>query len=683
MKKIISFLISLMMVGMVLAAAPPIPMPVSGSVTMNGAAANNLEVTVTNKNNGKSIGSSDVGSLKTDNGRFMFDMSEIDFAIGDLIEVSVCSTDSCKQTFTASYDAFPKELSFNIGGTEVKYVCPDGSEVSNSADCPEQETETKPTSNEDKTTATINADYYQPINVIIGNSKLTKLIDEEIKFNDDDYNVREEIILNAEVQTSLSNKDFGTTPYLVILEGGIEYRYTFDDAITLSEITEDEPLKITLFGVPVEIIKATNSQITFRQGELLQDLKEGDKKEIEGKTLEVLQIGDGYIRINYNGESATVKDQETVSIGGIEVFVKEALIDNKDTVPDLCTIRIGKDIEKTIDSLDKYDEAEVWQWNINLPNYISISNQEDYNELDEDLNPLAEGEKIIIPNDIIIKFYDVTKPATTELEIEVDDEWLRIDGNKEESFSFEGKEYKRVLMSATGIYDKDEVLITNTKVLIGDSETYLEMGSAIIGKLKILLDMTSIYYDGVSFNDKDDEYLDAYGIIFKDAEEAVTDKKGFNVIIPDERPEVTITVGAETVKVDEQGCAVCPVCETTCPTVPSCPTCNACPTSTPCPSSTPCPAVKECEKCPPCGSDSLIAIIGGILALVVTIGGGMKFYKNKMGKGVFQHKHRGVTEYHDANLKHEKPAISHRRWKDNPLGCLADVQKIESGIDLG
>lgn len=667
MKKIISLIFCLIMLSPVFAAVPPVPLPVRGSVTVNNEGISGLEVQVTNKNTGKIITSANVVSLKTEGGTFEFDMSEIGFELGDTIETKVCDGTGCIQSFVMnSYNDFPKELTFNIG-----QVTP----------TPTPTETVKPISNIGETTVSLIANYYQPIDTIISPSKLNKLIDSEIEFDDEKYDIHEEIKLKGEIQTSLSNSDFGTIPYLVIMEGGMEYKLIFDEVIPITEISEDEPLKINLFGEPVEIVKASSSQITLRQGTIYQDKKEGDKFEVEGKILEVLTVGEGYIRVNYDGESATIKEDETVSVGGIEIYCIGAYPD--DTAADMADFRAGTDIEKVLVSGDDYDDDELWQWNINLPNSISLSNQNDYDELDEEVTPLKEGEKIILPGGIVIKFHDVTKPETTELNIQVDDNYLRIDGNKEDSFNFAGKEYDRVLLNANGIYDEDENFIVGDDVLIGESGTYLQVGSAIIGRLKIELDMSSIYYDGVSFNSKDDEYLDSFGIIFKDPEEAVTEKDNFIVIVPDERPEVTITVGDELVKTDSGGCAICTPCKDcplTCPEVKECipTTINNC-VPTPCATPTPC----ETQVCEAWNTNSVIAIITGILAVIATIGGGMQFYKNKFGKGVFLHRHRGIVGYHDANIAHNNTLYRHKRWKDDPLGCLADVKKLESGVNLG
>ena len=62
--------------------------------------------------------------------------------------------------------------------------------------------------------------------------------------------------------------------------------------------------------------------------------------------------------------------------------------------------------------------------------------------------------------------------------------------------------------------------------------------------------------------------------------------------------------------------------------------------------------------------------------------GGLKIYKNTKGVDVTLHKHPGINGYHDANLLHQNKLYAHRRWKDNPLGCLNDVQKIEKDGSL-
>lgn len=71
------------------------------------------------------------------------------------------------------------------------------------------------------------------------------------------------------------------------------------------------------------------------------------------------------------------------------------------------------------------------------------------------------------------------------------------------------------------------------------------------------------------------------------------------------------------------------------------------------------------------------AIMGLIVALMAFIGGGLKIYKNRMGKMTILHRHKGIKAYHDPDIEHRNPKYRHRRWSDDPTGCAADVKKIE------
>lgn len=87
--------------------------------------------------------------------------------------------------------------------------------------------------------------------------------------------------------------------------------------------------------------------------------------------------------------------------------------------------------------------------------------------------------------------------------------------------------------------------------------------------------------------------------------------------------------------------------------------------------------IADCPVSKPCPDFGVMYIIGLILTLIASVGGGIKIYKNRVGNAVFQHRHKGIRGYHDPNTKHINPRYSHRRWKDDPVGCMKDVQKIE------
>ena len=95
------------------------------------------------------------------------------------------------------------------------------------------------------------------------------------------------------------------------------------------------------------------------------------------------------------------------------------------------------------------------------------------------------------------------------------------------------------------------------------------------------------------------------------------------------------------------------------------------------------------QECPDCitevetGWQKYIGLIVGLMAIIaVFAGGGWKIYKNKKGEATIQHRHLGIKDYHNPDTRHTNPKYRHRLFKDDPAGCLADVKKINDGIDL-
>lgn len=87
-----------------------------------------------------------------------------------------------------------------------------------------------------------------------------------------------------------------------------------------------------------------------------------------------------------------------------------------------------------------------------------------------------------------------------------------------------------------------------------------------------------------------------------------------------------------------------------------------------------------CPKCEQCTPISISVIITFLLTLIVSIGGGIKIYKNKLGQAVLQHFHKGITSYHDPNISHTDIRYRHARWKDDPIKCMEDVKKINEAV---
>ncbi len=563
MKKISTILVLFVFLCSILSviAAPSTPIPVRFTLEINGEKANFDDVKVTNLATGEVLTKSDIGQLTMENGICGFDLSQfkqgyttavLPYYIGDEIEVKICDIHpDCTFSFNVDSSLPPPDFWFNTKiTTSDHYVCWDSSVVSDPNDCPAQPTpEPDPTpeveakvSSIDSKTAKVEAYYGQEIDIKIGDNKLASLIDDVIDFNGEDYDVQEEIYFKAKIQTSLDDEDFELEPYILIEENGIEYRYVFVDKIDLSEISEDEELEIGFLGKNLRIVEANSNSITLRTGEEYF-IKEGEIETIEGSELKVVTIGEDSVLIDVDGYESIVDKDSSETFGNLNVYVNKILY--KSYEESHVELLVGTDTDEEISNGDDYEADKNYKWVIDLPSHIGITNQEEYKYLDEENTPLKIGDSIKILDYIEIKFKEITTSDRVSMKFKVRDGYLNVRGDLDDSFVYSSEDYKELYVNSNGIYDEDKEMITTDKIRIGDSDTYLELGSVKIGKLEIKLDMSDILYDGVSFSSKDRDYLDYFGLIFKDPEQGIDDKNGFEVSVPEERPEVVITFSSE------------------------------------------------------------------------------------------------------------------------------------------
>lgn len=504
--------------------APTLPYLIYGEITYNGVGIGGATLTIKNENTlfTKTIITDSQGYWQEDSSNWQTSSPYRPPIQGD---------DTITVTYGNQVKTFKVYEDGNLGGFAVNFEATEAP--------PEPEPEepiavTKVTSNEDSSLALIEAYYGDDIEIVIQDNKLDQLIDSEIEFEGEDYNVHEEILLIVSLKTSLYDDRYGLSPYLIIPEEGITYKYVFDDVIPKGEVDRNDPLEIRFLGKDIEIVKITDTSIIIRSG-TAKTLVEGQS--YKGVTLDT--VYDDSVKVTYNGESNIVHEGDIEDLGDIQIEATEIANDEDFEGIDSAKLRIAEDIELSISNGDDYDDEEVYKWIITA-NSIGITNQNQYEDLEEEYLPLKEGDSIVLPNDYAtITFNKVTTSEVTTLDIDVKDEYLRIRGDRDDSFA---DEYDEIYVDANGIYDENKVLISSDKVRIGESDIYLELGSIKIGDLTIELDMSDIKYKGISLVGEDESYLDLLGIIFKDPDDAIIDKRDFEVIVPDERPEASISI---------------------------------------------------------------------------------------------------------------------------------------------
>ncbi len=630
MKQLLTILTILMLLLPAAMAAPPVPKPMRGYFEINGAGTAGYIIEVENLRTGEVISGDTINSLITQVNGFAFDLSYLSQGAlapvppigfpGDIIEVRVrgFGDEGTLQFYVP--ENTPYEFTINIETTSPPppqiYVCPDGSQVSDPDDClaepepePEVEPETKVSSS--GSSASVDVYYGVPIEVRLDDNKLSKLIDSEIKYDGEEYEVHEEIYFKGIIQTSLDDEDFGLESYLVVQEGALEYRYVFDDMIPIDDIHLEEPLEITFLGKDVKIIEAYEDEFVLRSGEDYFK-KEGDSFKVLEHEVTVVTIGEDSVLIEVDGTSEIVIDGNDREINGLSVLVESILYKNYEGPGSYVELVIGLETDVVIKNGDDFElfikDSEEYEWVISLGDsqYIGIISKESYLGVDEDddYHALGVGDSIVLPNGYVnVRFDSVTDVDMNEISFKVKDGYLYVRG-EDGVFNHESTDYDRLYINEDGIYDEDKILITTDKVEIGDSGIYLEMGSVKIKDLTILLDLADILYKGISYATKDENFMDYLGIIFKDPENAVEDKDNFKVIVPEERPEALITFGdtlfvpAEPVEEEEEETDVVePVDPTPIPTPTPVSVPQPIPTTTPDPTpvADPVPSVDEDE----------------------------------------------------------------------------------------
>lgn len=237
-----------------------------------------------------------------------------------------------------------------------------------------------------------------------------------IDFSDNDLKYYDEISLtDVGLKTSLYEENFGDEVYMVIADGGLEYRVLFPKKIDLSEITEKNPLKINFLGEDLIITKATEWGIWYLAGNLIT-LEEKESATIDGYKVTLDAVGDNSVRVSVNGETKVISAGETESFESADDFevhvVENGVFYVEGRKGNSADLRVGTDVEgyaqggdpaTLFGEPDSRSDAE-WVWLVDFSdnNYqrVGLRYNQDRNELDDDFPAIRLGKSLYFPNDI-------------------------------------------------------------------------------------------------------------------------------------------------------------------------------------------------------------------------------------------------------------------------------------------
>jgi len=362
------------------------------------------------------------------------------------------------------------------------------------------------------------------------------LFDGKIDFDGEDYDAEEVFTLDS-LELTINEEDFKDNAYLSIPEGSISYKMNIEAGLNRSEINDEDSLIFELLGEEVEITNWDGSEITILKGEEYF-VEEG---ETAGGVI-VLMVLEDAIYVEVDGIQKKIDEGKTKKVGNLEIKAKEVLYVSHGDMPSKAIILVGIDIEKTITDGEEYLEDSIWNWEINSDSIGIVLNTE-FIELDDDYKVLDKEEMVCLPNDYLcVRYNGLVEEDTETYDFEIDtksgNDYVEVKGNFQKGL----KDYSKIYINSSGIYDKDLELIDLTSINLGSTDLELELGSKLkINKVELDLDLLDVLVDSVSISSNEDNYLTPYGIVIENPEDSCEDEN-FKIIIPQEQTEGSISI---------------------------------------------------------------------------------------------------------------------------------------------
>jgi len=387
-------------------------------------------------------------------------------------------------------------------------------------------------------------EYGDTICVRLDESKIEKLIDDEIEFDNDNIEIEEFIEVCAKVGVSADNdKNFDDEPYLMIDNNKIKLGIKFKDDLVADDIDDNEVLELKLSGKDVKIIKVDTNSITFNAG-VTETLQEGKSIVVDGKTVTLKAVSDSSesIIVDVDGVEDIIKEGRTEEVNDIEI---ECVI----VTSGAAKISAGKELTTKIrvgdpiTVLGEVDDDKDANWVLGAPviidgnlKEISIENNKDMQKLSK--GALAVGDYLALPNDYLHLVFESiadVDPTTMSIDCEDIDDYeckITLDGAE---FSFDNDEFEVVYTDGVNVFDDDDNVI-NDRVFIGDSDYEINGALQIVKNGVVKLDLLNNAFD------RNELVLTKEGFVLEDTEDWADNQEQIDITIPQDDVEITIGI---------------------------------------------------------------------------------------------------------------------------------------------
>ena len=355
----------------------------------------------------------------------------------------------------------------------------------------------------------------------LSDREVETLMDSEVEFDGDDYDVEEVLSLN-DLILKTNGDDYESNVYLNVPSDGITYSLILDSDLNTSLIDEDETLVLSFLGQEIEVTDWDTDSITILKGEeYLMD--QGDSVEVDGKLLKLVYVTEDSVYVEVDGVGREIDEDETKKVNGLEVNVKNVIYSEVGPVTK-AKLSIGEEVEETIESGDDYEDDSPWEWVI-TNNSIGLTLSEEFDDLDDDegFNAISEGESLCLPGDYVCVQYDgLSEEDFEDYSFKLDDGLLIVKGD----FQAGLKDFDKLYINGTKVYEDSDCddEITGT-ITLGDSDLELNVTSdrLFIEDIEILANLTDVKVGTKSLSDVEDDYRTDYGSIIKTPEDDIED----------------------------------------------------------------------------------------------------------------------------------------------------------------
>lgn len=412
------------------------------------------------------------------------------------------------------------------------------------------------------------------------------LLDTRIDFNGDNYDVHEEFE-GSNLVIALNgygyDEEFGGEPYLVLTDKeALTYTFVFDDSVTVTDVTDDEPLEIVFLGTSMKIVYADDNELEVELGtELL--LNQGESYEYNDLPLTLIAVSSDEAFVSYNGKTDSLNEGQSRKIGGVEIKLVEAFESDIGEGSAFAKLVVGDEVETTLEDGDDYldDERFIFSMNVVADELLSLSVTYDIksDELDDDYAPLAVGDVITFPNEYMtMEFAEITDVSYIDVDVSLDkidaEDDLLADENgyvleaDEDIIEVDNEEVDELFILASGLYyyndDNELVLATDTTAtivnddfeltveLVGEVLTFTDDNGDLLeidgdltnlyfGSLEEDAEATDVVYAGLSFGTQNYDLLTGTGYIVKNVEDNA-DNDEVHLSVPSDIVEATVLV---------------------------------------------------------------------------------------------------------------------------------------------